>query len=469
MSPRPRWPYRRRRVRAGELPPDLVEPPPPDPTLTMPGPPPPPVPPGPPAPPYEEPPPSRELWPWLLLFGVLVLAGLAIAWALSRDDKASTTTVVVVQSVRVPAVTGLREPEAVARINQAGLKSAISRQRSDRPEEIVLLQRPPAGTSLRRGSVVTLVVSSGRPPPSTVRVPAVVGLARAKAERLLSRAELRAQTRLVSSGRPTATVIAQDPAAGASVIRNSIVALTVSKGQQRVSVPEVVGRSEAEGRIALRSAGLLASVFLVASDRPEGTVIAQDPKGGERVAKGSNVRLNVSKGAPTTTTAVTVTTARTVTETTPATTTTATTTAPPRPRATTVPDVRGLNQRVARRTLRRAGLLAAVVYIKSSEPENTVIAQFPKPGVKAKRGARVRINISLGANPKPQATIPDVTGVDENSATTQLQRAGFAPETFDQETTDPSEDGVVLFQDPAGGTRAPRGALVTIYVGRYTG
>jgi beta-lactam-binding protein with PASTA domain len=176
----------------------------------------------------------------------------------------------------------------------------------------------------------------------------------------------------------------------------------------------------------------------------------------------------VSKGAPTTT-AVTVTTARTVTESTPATTTTATTTAPPRPRTTTVPDVRGLNQRVARRTLRRAGLLAAVVYIKSSEPENTVIAQFPKPGAKAKRGARVRINISLGANPKPQATIPDVTGVDENSATSQLQRAGFASETFDQETTDPSEDGVVLFQDPDAGSRAPRGSQVTIYVGRYTG
>jgi beta-lactam-binding protein with PASTA domain len=464
MSPRPRWPYRRR-GRVDELPSDIVEPPPPDPTLTMPGPPPPP---GPPAPPYEEPPPSRELWPWLLLFGVLVLAGLAIAWALSRDDKGSTTTVVV-QSVRVPAVTGLREQEAVARIGQAGLKSGITRQQSDRPRGVVLSERPPAGTSLRRGSVVTLVVSSGRASPSAVRVPDVVGLTRARAERALTGAGLRPQTKLVPSDRPAATVLAQDPQAGESVIRNSIVALTVSKGQQRLSVPEVVGSSEAEARTALRSAGLLASVFMVPSDRPEGTVVAQDPKGGERVAKGSKVRLNVSKGAPTTTAAVTVTTARTVTETTPATTTAETTTAPPRPRTTTVPDVRGLNQRVARRTLRRAGLLAAVVYIDSTKPENTVIAQFPKPGAKAKRGARVRINISLGANPKPQATIPDVTGVDENSATSQLQRAGFAPETFDQETTDPSEDGVVLLQDPVGGTRAPRGSLVTIYVGRYTG
>ena len=109
------------------------------------------------------------------------------------------------------------------------------------------------------------------------------------------------------------------------------------------------------------------------------------------------------------------------------------------------------------------------MYIDSSEPENTVIAQFPKPGAKAKRGARVRINISLGATPKPQAAIPDVTGLDETTATTQLEAAGFVPEAVDQETTDPSEDGVVLFQDPGQGTRAPRGSLVAIYVGRFTG
>jgi serine/threonine-protein kinase len=131
--------------------------------------------------------------------------------------------------------------------------------------------------------------------------------------------------------------------------------------------------------------------------------------------------------------------------------------------------VRGLTLRAARRTIRRSGLLAAVVYINSREPADTVIAQFPKPGAKRKRGERVRINVSLGATPRPQVTIPDVTGVDEATATSQLEQAGLVAEPVDQETTDPSEDGVVLAQDPAAGTRAPRGSFVTIYVGRFTG
>jgi len=36
----------------------------------------------------------------------------------------------------------------------------------------------------------------------------------------------------------------------------------------------------------------------------------------------------------------------------------------------------------------------------------------------------------------------------------------------DEETTDPSADGIVLSQDPPGGTKAAPGTTVTIFVGR---
>jgi beta-lactam-binding protein with PASTA domain len=42
-------------------------------------------------------------------------------------------------------------------------------------------------------------------------------------------------------------------------------------------------------------------------------------------------------------------------------------------------------------------------------------------------------------------------------------------EVIDQPTTDQTEDGIVLDEQPAGGTRAPRGSVVTIYVGRFSG
>jgi serine/threonine-protein kinase len=265
-------------------------------------------------------------------------------------------------------------------------------------------------------------------------------------------------------------VIAQAPTADSQVPKHSVVTITVSKGPEQVTVPDVVGSTEVDARDALRGAGLLAGVFRVTSDRPVGTVVAQDPKGGERVAKESTVRLNVSKAPPvaktstaaTTTTSATVTATTTVTSTTSARTTTA-------PATATVPDVVGQSQNQARHTLKDAGLRAAVAYVHASLPFDQVVAQFPRPGTTAKSGDKVRINVSLGPNPKPQVAVPDVTSDDETTAASSLRAAGFRIETVDQATGDPSADGVVLGQDPAGGSRAPSGSTITIYVGRYGG
>lgn len=500
MSPRRRWPHRRR-PRPYDLPPDVVEPPPPDPTVPLPAAPPPvPGPPGPPpgppppgappppfvdpafGPPYEEPPPDRALWPWLLLFGVLVIGALAIAWAATRGgDEDTTKTVVVVRTVVVPPVVGKSEGVAVTRLTRLGLEPAVTHGADPEPAGTVVHQEPGAGAKVRRGSVVRLAVSTGPKGPAGIRVPNVVGLTSTRAIDALRTAGLRAQTTTESSDKPAGTVIAESPAAGSEVVKNSVVTLTVSKGPEEVAVPDLVGQSEDDARASLRSAGLVASVFRVTSDKPTGIVVAQDPKAGERLAKGGKVRVNVSKGAPAppptttttppvttvTTTATTTRTTTTTTETTATTRTTTTTSAPPA--TTTVPDVRGKSQTQARHALRQVGLVAAVAYVHGQVPFDQVVAQFPKPGASAKRGDRVRINVSLGPTPRAQRAVPDVTSEDETSATQRLRAAGFTVETVDQVTDDGSADAVVLSQDPAGGTRAPRGSTVTIFVGRFSG
>jgi serine/threonine-protein kinase len=65
--------------------------------------------------------------------------------------------------------------------------------------------------------------------------------------------------------------------------------------------------------------------------------------------------------------------------------------------------------------------------------------------------------------------MPDVTGEDEASATQDLEAAGFDVQSVDQETTDESEDGLVVGQDPSAGRQAAAGSQVTIYVGRFGG
>jgi serine/threonine-protein kinase len=48
-----------------------------------------------------------------------------------------------------------------------------------------------------------------------------------------------------------------------------------------------------------------------------------------------------------------------------------------------------------------------------------------------------------------------------------LQDAGFRPRTINQDVDDPSQDGVVLSQNPTGNAQARPGSTVTIVVGRF--
>ena len=75
------------------------------------------------------------------------------------------------------------------------------------------------------------------------------------------------------------------------------------------------------------------------------------------------------------------------------------------------------------------------------------------------------MTLSVSKGPKESA-VPDVTSQDEATASATLEGAGFDVVVQDEETTDPSADGIVLSQDPPGGTKAAPGTTVTIFVGR---
>jgi len=260
----------------------------------------------------------------------------------------------------------------------------------------------------------------------------------------------------IFSPKPSGTVVAQQPAAGDRADKGTQVKLQVSKGGKRVQVPDVVGQPSADAQAALKQAGFAYTIVVVPSDQARGTVVSQAPQGGTAAPQGSKVRLNVASGSGGGAgTGTTATTGQTTTSTTPA-------------ASVSVPRVVGLNQTVAQRRLQAVGLTSNVVYVSSTQPAGRVVAQRPLPGTKVKRGSRVRLNVSTGPNPQASRAVPDVTGQDEATATSTLQSAGFVVEVIDQPTTDQTEDGIVLDEQPAGGTRAPRGSVVTIYVGRFS-
>ena len=215
-------------------------------------------------------------------------------------EEGSTVTLEVSAgpgTVLVPSVKNLPQQEAVRTLNRLGFKVDTDTTPSARvPEGTAIRTSPRDGTAAPRGSRVRLFVSSG---PEQVSVPSVVGRSRGSAEAALRNAGLQVSVDERESDEPEGQVIAQDPRGGARVDEGAQVAITVSKGQERVAVPGVVGRSRADATAALRSAGFSVNVVeKETDDAADGTVFRQRPPAGSRRERGSSVTIYVATEPP---------------------------------------------------------------------------------------------------------------------------------------------------------------------------
>src|SRR6185503_16171720 len=96
-------------------------------------------------------------------------------------------------------------------------------------------------------------------------------------------------------------VFAQKPEAGTQAADGSVVTIDVSSGPATVTVPDVIGVSVEDATQQLEQAKLVARPSTVPSSQPQGRVVAQSPSAGEKVARDSPVRINVSGGPGTAT------------------------------------------------------------------------------------------------------------------------------------------------------------------------
>jgi beta-lactam-binding protein with PASTA domain len=390
------------------------------------------------------PPPERYWWLWLLLLLLLVIGGLLAWYFLSRDDDKAV----------VPNVIGLREQQAEIRIEDRGLEPLSRSAQSNRPRGVVFAEKPGAGTQLDEGQTVTIFISSGR-----LAVPNVTGLRLTDVQQKLEALGLKVEVKRVASTKPEGFVIDQDPVAGVSALRGTTVTLSVSSGTKPVVVPRLVGQTQGDAVQALTALGLKPLLQNVPSAQPAGTVVGQKPPAGKEVDKSTEVTVNVSTGTGQPTTTATTTTTTTAT-------TTGTTTAAVPVR---VPRVVGLAQTPALRRLNLLGLRPTVVYVRSSQRVNRVVSQSPKSGTSLRPGARVRVNVSTGPNPQPNAAVPSVVGQDQATAAQTLRDAGFMVAVLNRPTADQSKDGLVVEQQPRASSSIPEGSQVTIFIGRFSG
>jgi len=95
---------------------------------------------------------------------------------------------------------------------------------------------------------------------------------------------------------PSGFILEQDPAPGASVALGSLVNLTVSKGQQAIELPDLVGRSLDDARKVLQDLGVtLRQVQQVPRDDVSpGQVISMSPSGGTLIHHGEAVSVAIA-------------------------------------------------------------------------------------------------------------------------------------------------------------------------------
>jgi serine/threonine-protein kinase len=204
------------------------------------------------------------------------------------------------QRATVPPIQGLLVKDATALLAPLGLQLAISEVRNDPtiPINQIIAQDPIAGTEVRSGSAVSVVVSGGA---GDLVVPNVEGQLASAATQLLTTAPYNFVVTTVDEVSETVEVgrvLRTEPEIGSPIGNGAPITLVVSKGSNRVAVPQVEGLTEAEAQSALSIAGLTWDVRfqnVPENDPSAGRVISQSPRAGENVAPGSKVSLVVGR------------------------------------------------------------------------------------------------------------------------------------------------------------------------------
>jgi beta-lactam-binding protein with PASTA domain len=195
----------------------------------------------------------------------------------------------------------------------------------------------------------------------------------------------------------------------------------------QVAVPNVVGQTEADANTAITELGLVAAKTEASDDTvPAGSVVSQDPAADTMVDVGSAVNIVVSTG-------------------------------PDTPTTVPVPNVAGKSAADAQAELEAAGFAVTTEEQASETVEaGLVIETNPSAGTEVAPGTEVKMIVSSGVG---DVVVPNFTGLTVDEATAVAEEAGLTIR-FVEDADNPDPEGVVVSQDPMGGTTVEAGAEV---------
>jgi serine/threonine-protein kinase len=225
---------------------------------------------------------------------------------------------------------------------------------------------------------------------------------------------------------PKDAVTRTDPKAGTKRREGSTIHIYVSEGRAPRKLPDVVGKSLDIAKALLEEAGfsLDPNVKHEFSETVEKDIVLKREPDGDKLPGGSLITLTISDG----------------------------------------PSPRDINNWVGKPAAdAKKGIEAAGLKYKEADGYSdsiavgSVISTNPAAGAKVPKGGTVTVTVCRGTL---TVNVPNVVGMNASKGIEALKAAGF---TIGQ-VSGPRKKQQILFQDPGGDTKAPRGSAVNLYV-----
>lgn len=230
---------------------------------------------------------------------IIFLAGKAIGafkFDIGNKKPNETTEQLTDTMVMVPNIIGKDFETARETLKTLGLDLyQVGEKDSNRPKGEILEQKTLEGTEVEAGTVIEVIVSSGK----GKVVPNVVGLTEEEAETTLKDAGFSVEKERDYNTAEEGTIVEQDPKANSEAEDITSVTIIISKGpEDQGKVPKLVGMSKAEAEQALSqrllSLGEVSEAY--SNEAMAGTIISQQHNEGTRLEKGDTVNIVISKG-----------------------------------------------------------------------------------------------------------------------------------------------------------------------------
>ena len=365
---------------------------------------------------------------------------------LQQGDTITVTYSGGPENVTVPNLVGIEKSLVSTTLSNNGLYlGSMTEDYDDNVAAgLVCRQQYPAGTVLKNGASVDVVISLGK---QELTVPDdLLGMKKDEAvDELTEMGFVVEVTEAYSEDYKIGTVCAVDPEPGTALEKGATVTITVSAEKEKVEIPEIIGSGEAEAVQALQDLGLVADVQYddttdEAKAELNGCVEAVSPKVGKKVEAGSTVTVKV---------------VRFLIE---------------------VPNLIGCSKKEAKTALENLGLkfgLGDTITTEDANLNNKVGAQDIAAGTGVAAGTKITVNLCTYTAKTVKVT-KNCKGMTLEEATAYFNGLGItitvSPVRWeDIETENESEDGktTVTGQSAAKGDTIAEGSTVEIYYSVY--